>query len=287
MMSSTECRKRLRRNSNVIDLQTNHNFFMKLAEFMFNHDLTLYEIIHSKIYDKMFNGREYELINSRSFFRILSEKGLKISEDEKKAVNNLLKSHFLLDVIEVDKIAKILEELDIKEDIPNASKNYDYKHLSAHDIRIMNRVVKYMDDNNIEEIEDFIGRDRISVIEVIGKSKREDVKILNANDFLESLLEKNLLDDDELNEGLQMFFAISVDNIDKLMVRKIKKWVKDFKNVKYFKYFGTIFRDEETVLSDIDDESSPVSMQDAFRSNIQNKAQIIEHKGKRNPKLRN
>ena len=260
---------------------------MKLAEFMFNHDLTLYEIIHSKIYDKMFNGREYELINSRSFFRILSEKGLKISEDEKKAVNNLLKSHFLLDVIEVDKIAKILEELDIKEDIPNASKNYDYKHLSAHDIRIMNRVVKYMDDNNIEEIEDFIGRDRISVIEVIGKSKREDVKILNANDFLESLLEKNLLDDDELNEGLQMFFAISVDNIDKLMVRKIKKWVKDFKNVKYFKYFGTIFRDEETVLSDIDDESSPVSMQDAFRSNIQNKAQIIEHKGKRNPKLRN
>ena len=163
--------KELKEKSSVVDLQTNHNFFMKLAEFMFNNDLTLYEIIHTKIYDKMFNGREYELINSRSFFRLLAEKGLKISEDEKKAVNNLLKTHFLLDVIEVDKIAKILEELDIKEDIPNASKNYDYKHLSAHDIRIMNRVVKYMNDYGIDDIEDFIGRDRISVIEVIGKSK--------------------------------------------------------------------------------------------------------------------
>ena len=99
-------------------------------------------------------------------------------------------------------------------------------------------------------------------------------------------MDKNLLDDDELNEGLQMFFAISVDNIDKLMVRKIKKWVKDFKNVKYFRYFGTKFRDEETVLSDIDEDSSSASIQDAFRSNIESKAPIIEHKGKRNPKFK-
>lgn len=267
-------------------MQTNHNFFMRLAEFMFNNDLTLYQIIHKKIYDKMFNGREYELINSRSFFKLLAERGFKISEDEKKAVNNLLKTHFLLDVIEVNKIAKILEELDIREDIPNPSKNFDYKHLSAPDIRTMNRIIKYMDENGIEEIEDFIGKDRIAVIEVVGSSKREDVQILNANDFLECLLDKNLLDDDELNEGLQMFFAVSYDNIDKLMVRKIKKCLKDFKNVSFFKYFGTKFRDEETVISDSEEDTSSFNVQAAFRSNIQSKAQIIEHKGKRNPKMR-
>lgn len=48
------------------DLKLNHGFFVRLAEFMFYNDLTLYQIIHSKIYDKMFNGREYELINSHS-----------------------------------------------------------------------------------------------------------------------------------------------------------------------------------------------------------------------------
>ena len=133
------------RNSQL-EMNLNHNFFVRLAEFVFSNDLTLYQIIHPKIYDKMFNGNEYELINSKSFFKILEQRGLRISAEEKNAVTNLLKSSNLIDVFEVDKILKILEELDIKEDIPNPSKNFDYKHLSAPDIRIINRVIKYMDD---------------------------------------------------------------------------------------------------------------------------------------------
>ena len=122
-----------------------------------------------------------------------------------------------------NKISKILEELDIKEDIPLSSKNFDYKHLLAPDIRLMNKIIEYMDKNNIEEIEDFIGRGRISVIEVISSNKREDIQIIEADKFVESLVEKGLIEDDELNEGLQMFFSITMDNIDKLMIRKIKK----------------------------------------------------------------
>ena len=83
-----------------------------------------------------------------------------------------------------------------------------------------------------------------------------------------------------------MFFAISVENIEKLMVRKIKKWVKDFKNVKYFKYFGTIFRDEETVLSDFEEDLPSTSTNNTFRDNGQNNEQTLEFKGKRNPKHR-
>ena len=158
-----------------------------------------------------------------------------------------------------NKISKILEELDIKEDIPLSSNNFDYKHLLAPDIRLMNKIIEYMDKNNIEEIEDFIGRGRISVIEVISSNKREDIQIIEADKFVESLVEKGLIEDDELNEGLQMFFSITMDNIDKLMIRKIKKWVKDFRTVKFFKYYGTEFREEENVLSD-DEESNEVKM---------------------------
>jgi hypothetical protein len=104
------------------DLKLNHEFFVRLAEFMFNQDITLYEIIHKKIFDKMFNGREYELINSRHFFRLFEEKGFKASKEEMKAVISLLKAPHFIDVLEVSKISKILEELDIKEDIPNPSK---------------------------------------------------------------------------------------------------------------------------------------------------------------------
>ena len=58
-----------------------------------------------------------------------------------------------------------------------------------------------------------------------------------------------------------MFFAVSIDNIDKLMVRKIKKWIKDFKTVKFFKYYGTEFRSEESVLSDIEEDLPVVTIQ--------------------------
>ena len=236
---------------NVLSL--NKQFFVRFADFMFNNDLTLYQIIHKKIYDKMFNGREYELIGAKIFFKILEERGFHCSPGEKDAIGNLLKNSNLIDVIEVNKIVKILEELDIKEDKPLATKNFDYKHLYAPDIRQVNRIIDYMEKNDIKEIEDFLGKERITIIEVIGNNKREDIEIIDVEQFTECLEDKNLTENDELSDGIQMFLAISMDNIDKLMIRKIKKWIKDFKTVKYFSYFGTKFREEEEVISDDDD----------------------------------
>ncbi|CAI2383697.1 unnamed protein product [Moneuplotes crassus] len=244
---------------NVLNL--NKNFFVRLADFMFNNDLTLYQIIHKKIYDKMFNGREHELISAKTFFSILEERGFPTSEGEKGAIGNLLKNSNLIDVIEVEKVVKILEELDIKEDKPIASKNFDYRHLAAPDIRQVNRIIEYMEENNISEIEDFLGRERISKIEVIGKNKREDIEIIDIEQFTDCLEEKNLIENDDLSDGIQMFFAISLDNIDKLMIRKIKICIKDFKTVKFFKYYGTRFREEEEVISDDEDKDVEVISQ--------------------------
>lgn len=204
-------------------LSLNKQFFVRFADFMFNNDLTLYQIIHKKIYDKMFNGREYELISAKSFFRILDDRGFHTAPNEREAIGNLLKNSNLIDVIEVNKIVKILEELDIHEDKPLPTKNFDYKHLGAPDIRQVNRIIEYMDKNNIKDIEDFLGKGRIIIIEVIGNNKREDIEIIDVEKFTECLEEKNLIENDELSDGIQMFFAISLDNMDKLMIRKMRK----------------------------------------------------------------
>jgi hypothetical protein len=167
------------------DMNLNKNFFVKLADFMFNNDLTLYQMIHSKIYDKMFNGKEYELICGKTFFKLISERGFEVNDSEKKAIWNLCRNSYLIDVIEVQKISKILNELDIKEDVPIPSKNFNYSNLTAPDIRVMNNIIKYMEEKDIDDIEDLIGEDKISVIEVVGNSKREDIKIIDADDFVQ------------------------------------------------------------------------------------------------------
>ena len=78
----TSTHKEAKENIGMIDPQVINSFFLKLAEFLFNKDLTLYEVIYIKIFDKMFNGKEYELIYSNSFFRLFSERGLTITEEE-------------------------------------------------------------------------------------------------------------------------------------------------------------------------------------------------------------
>lgn len=203
------------------------------------------------------------------------------------AASNLLRSHYLLNVIEVEKIAKILEELDIEEDIPAPTVNFNYKQLTAPDIRIMNRIVEYMKEYDIEKISDFIDPKRISTIEVVGKNKREDIQIINAVDFTEELIEKNIIDDDELNENLQIFLSISIDHIDKLMIRKIEKCIKDFKNIKFFKYFGVKFRDEDSIISDNEEEPEAQSSgKNDSKGNTQEKTGLGEP-SKRQPRHQN
>ena len=78
----TSTQKEIKENASVIDPGVINNFFLKLAEFLFSKDLTLYEVIHTKIFDKMFNGKEYELIYSNAFFKLFNDRGLTITEEE-------------------------------------------------------------------------------------------------------------------------------------------------------------------------------------------------------------
>jgi len=209
--------------SNMGDKHINM-IFVKIAEHLFNRNLTVLQVINEKVYDKMINGREFQLINATSFFHLFSVEGLDFDENEKRVIINLLKITFMIDVIDADKFIKIMEALDIKEDIPKSTGTMDYHQLVAADIRMVNAIIEHMDSNDIENFEDFIGKDKIKEIEVVSKDNvKSNVKVINTNELSNLMFELELIEDDEISEGLNMFFALSMDNLGLLQIRKIKK----------------------------------------------------------------
>uniref|UniRef100_A0A7S3KQZ5 Uncharacterized protein n=1 Tax=Euplotes crassus TaxID=5936 RepID=A0A7S3KQZ5_EUPCR len=82
-------------------VQITQEFFLRFSSFCFKKKLTLYKIIHSKIFDKMINGVETELITVKHFWRLLQKTGFKTITSEKVAVTSLVKNKILYDIIEV------------------------------------------------------------------------------------------------------------------------------------------------------------------------------------------
>ncbi|CAI2382407.1 unnamed protein product [Moneuplotes crassus] len=90
------------------------NFFERLADFLFKKEVTLDQVIRKKVYTKMVNGREQELINPRTFFHLLEKRGFTCSFNEKPEICSLLKNPHFTDALEVEKILQALKEQGVK-----------------------------------------------------------------------------------------------------------------------------------------------------------------------------
>ena len=134
-------------------------FYIRLANFCCKKNTTLYNLIHYKIYDKMFNGVELELISARHFWRMLHNVG-----DERIWVTNVCKHSLsaatsgnpsgdpndFTEIFEVKPIAKILSQLGITEDVPKPTKNFNYDDLSGCGIRILNKLVREIKNDDLQ-----------------------------------------------------------------------------------------------------------------------------------------
>lgn len=101
-----------------------------------------------------------------------------------------------------------------------------------------------------------IGEDKIDFIEVVSQIKTEKVAVINYLKFREALSDWSIIPyGEDLDEEFQIFLSLSASREDLVMVRKLKKWIVDIKNFKYFSYFGYYFREEETVDSDFEKEN--------------------------------
>lgn len=181
-------------------------FFIRLANFLFKKKLTLNKVIHSKIYDKVLNGVEVELINCDHFWRLIEKVGFKTIKSERKAVNEIVSNN----IFEVKSLRTILAKLGIEEDMPPGTKNFNYEDLPGNGIRIINKIIRYMKENKLSDITEFLGKENIETKCVVAGTKSENVEILSAEAFLKVCRDKDILKKwEDLDDNLQTFLGIS------------------------------------------------------------------------------
>ena len=95
------------------------------------------------------------------------------------------------DLIEVKKIIKILSNLGVVDHLPKPKKRLNYDKLSLQSIRILNRLVDYLEDNNLTV--DDIFADKIYKSNVKTQVKTEQVELIKDIDFFNKLFELELI----------------------------------------------------------------------------------------------
>ena len=63
---------------------------LKIANNLLAHDFTLMDVIHSRIYDKVIDGKEYQLIRRSDFVDIMNNIGVNFSVDEHLVLANII-----------------------------------------------------------------------------------------------------------------------------------------------------------------------------------------------------
>lgn len=100
--------------------------FVRLAEFLYSQKTTLMPLLHSKIYDKILDGKEYQLIKYRHFYQQLKTSGFSLSIPEKKAIEHVI-TPFLPKTMELKSLMNLLSKLGIVEPFPKSTRHLDYK----------------------------------------------------------------------------------------------------------------------------------------------------------------
>ena len=160
-------------------------FIIRFVNFLFKKKLSFHEIIHPKIFDKMINGVEVEMINQKHLWRLIEAVGFKTLRKERNAISKI----FQHSILEVKSFSNILTQLGILEDIPKGTKNFNYNDLSGCGIRIINKIIGEMKKDKITDVVEFIGKENIEMKEVVAKNKSEVIEIISAEKFL-SILRK-------------------------------------------------------------------------------------------------
>jgi len=121
----------------------------KMADNLFERNFTVTRVVRPYIMDKVVDGKEYQLIRRERLIKWLEK--YKIIEDYGVKLNKVF-FPFIDDLIDVKNIQKILSEWGIKEDIPYSTKHLNYEMLEGPAIRTFNKIIKYLDDNNIMDV---------------------------------------------------------------------------------------------------------------------------------------
>ena len=124
----------------------------------------------------------------------------------------------------------------MKENLPKSKKHLDYESLNLQSKRILNRLVAYMEENELTEQEIFGPLILQSTVKT--KSKTEKVEILRAQDFFTTLYDLEIVIKDEVKVNLARFLCIDETYMNSLMFKKIRRAIQDFKTSEGLRAIG-------------------------------------------------
>lgn len=83
--------------------------------------------------------------------------------------------------MDITKLENILAKLGIEDEKPVSTKHLDYSKLTGNSIRIFNKINHDMNELEIEDVAEFIGKDNLELVEVVTKTKTEQVETIHAH----------------------------------------------------------------------------------------------------------
>ncbi|CAI2380388.1 unnamed protein product [Moneuplotes crassus] len=214
--------------------------FVFLIEKFYVRKLKISQVIGPYIMDKVYDGKEYQLIKRSKLFSAL-EKYQLLKDDTSE---NILKSLFqplVQDFIDVGRIREMFADLGISEELPPQNKHLDYSSITGPTIRIFNRMIKYMDENKIDGITKILRKSMFKnfQVEVAQTGKTQFVPTIEAERLSKLLRGIYCIDPSEdLDEEFISFLELSPEKENFIMIAKLKKALKEIKACEYFRSFG-------------------------------------------------
>lgn len=118
----------------------------QLGDSLFTQNKTLSDLTNDMVYDRVIDGKEYQLIKRNDLFECFGE-----NVAQKEVLKSILRPIFQ-DYVDIKTVEELLKELGIQEPLPKSNKYMDYEILSGQDIRQFNKIIQHMKDNDIIDV---------------------------------------------------------------------------------------------------------------------------------------
>ena len=221
----------------------------RIADELFARNQTLTDILNHKIYDKVINGKEYQIISKGDMLNCFRRIGIDFDERDKRYLNDLLAPIFS-NFIDVKVLENILQNLGIYEDIPSSNNQIDFNMLEGSTIRFCNKIIRYMKENDIIDVSELIKKNEIDLVNIVSKDKEHMIEVIQFTKFQDILLSKDIIKHrEELDEKLVELIQLNYDYSDVLIIKKLQKIISKIQKHKYFKQFGfemRVFEDKKS-----------------------------------------
>jgi len=101
-----------------------------------------------------------------------------------------------------------------------------------------------MKKKQVNNLEDLL-QPMIKVVEILANGKTNDIRYISNIELNQFLKDNRIVRDTELHEKLNFFLCVSANSaFDKIMIKKLEKFIDSCKDNQYVKYIGTTRRDD-------------------------------------------